>query len=168
MATDNKHVTWIDCLKGIGILSVVFAHVTDIKKEFVTKTLAKIKTWQTIGIIAALCVLLWVPDIYLDIKYNDYGIPLLSILLSILAVALVAVLSVKVSAVGTLERFLSFCGRGSLFIMFIHQFIHFRIFGNCNVWLGFVCTVTLSVGLYYIALRFALTRRFLCGEIRKP
>lgn len=31
MATDNKHVTWIDCLKGIGILSVVFAHVTDIK-----------------------------------------------------------------------------------------------------------------------------------------
>lgn len=52
--------------------------------------------------------------------------------------------------------------------MFIHQFIHFRIFGNCNVWLGFVCTVTLSVGLYYIALRFALTRRFLCGEIRKP
>lgn len=62
MATDNKHVTWIDCLKGIGILSVVFAHVTDIKSVFV-----------------------------------------------------------------------------------------FR-----------------SVGLYYIALRFALTRRFLCGEIRKP
>lgn len=31
MTTDNKHVTWIDCLKGIGILSVVFAHVTDIK-----------------------------------------------------------------------------------------------------------------------------------------
>lgn len=35
MATDNKHVTWIDCLKGIGILSVVFAHVTDIKSVFV-------------------------------------------------------------------------------------------------------------------------------------
>ena len=82
----------------------------------------------------------------------DYGIPVLSIALSLLAVALVAVLSVKVSAVGTLERFLSFCGRGSLFIMFIHQFIHFRIFGNCNVWLGFVCTVTLSVGLYYLSL----------------
>lgn len=86
MATDNKHVTWIDCLKGIGILSVVFAHVTDIKQEFVTKTLAKIKTWQTIGIIAALCVLLLVPNIYLDIKYNDYGIPVLSIALSLLAV----------------------------------------------------------------------------------
>ena len=112
MATDNKHVTWIDCLMGIGILSVVFAHVTEIK-------------------------------------------------------SVVAVLSVKVSAVGTLERFLSFCGRGSLFIMFIHQFIHFRIFGNCNVWLGFVGTAALSVGLYYIALRFDITRRVLCGEVGK-
>lgn len=311
MATDNKHVTWIDCLKGIGILSVVFAHVTEIKsvfvfsiplffinagylfhpqpfrqyflklsqriaipyclfllfislfcfrssifehvgdilfggmrlggdlgifwfppvlflslliynaigthrrpawvmaialplalgvqyinpslplniqsiplalfyigagelissyipkQEFVTKTLAKIKTWQTIGIIVALCVLLLVPNIYLDIKYNNYGIPVLSIVLSLLAVALVAVLAVKVSRVGVLELFLSFCGRGSLFIMFVHQFIHFRIFGNCNVWLGFVGTVALSVGLYYIAMRFDITRRVLCGEVGK-
>lgn len=61
------------------------------------------------------------------------------------------------------------------FLIIVHHVLialpsngYFRIFGNCNVWLGFVGTVTLSVGLYYIALRFALTRRFLCGEIRKP
>ena len=160
MATDNKHVTWIDCLKGIGILSVVFAHVTDIKSVFVF----------SIPLFFINAGYLFHPQPFRQYflkQYNDYGIPLLSILLSILAVALVAVLSVKVSAVGTLERFLSFCGRGSLFIMFIHQFIHFRIFGNCNVWLGFVGTAALSVGLYYIAMRFDITRRVLCGEVGK-
>ena len=114
MATDNKHVTWIDCLKGIGILSVVFAHVTDIKSVFVF----------SIPLFFINAGYLFHPQPFRQYflkQYNDYGIPLLSILLSILAVALVAVLSVKVSAVGTLERFLSFCGRGSLFIMFIHH-----------------------------------------------
>lgn len=35
MTPENNRIAWVDCLKGIGILSVIFAHITGIKGVFI-------------------------------------------------------------------------------------------------------------------------------------
>lgn len=127
----------------------------------------KVGWWMTAVAAIVVCVTVAIPNIFLDVKNGDYGIPVVSIVVSVLVVALLSVLSVKIAIISPLESFLSFCGRGSLFIMFVHQYIHFRIFDGRNVLLTLVGTVVLSLFCYFVASRFRITRRLFCGEVIK-
>lgn len=121
-----------------------------------------------IGIIAVLgVVILALPDVFLDIKYNNYGIPVVSILLSLVMVAIVAVLCVRIAKVPVIGKFLAFCGKASLFIMFVHQYVHFRIFASQGRLITLFGTIALSLLLYIAAMRWRTTRLMLCGEIKK-
>ena len=121
-----------------------------------------------VGIIAVLgVVILVLPDVFLDIKYNNYGIPVVSILLSLVMVAIVAVLCVRIAKVPVIGKFLAFCGKASLFIMFVHQYVHFRIFATQGRLLTLLGTIALSLLLYIAAMRWRTTRLMLCGEIKK-
>lgn len=104
-----------------------------------------------------------IPNIYLDIKQNDYGIPFLSSALSIVAVMALGIISVKLESCHYITVFLAYCGKASLFLMFIHQFIHFRLHTVANVYC-FVLTVLFSLFFYFVSYKFHFSRRLLCGE----
>lgn len=110
--------------------------------------------------IAVICV----PGIYLDIKYNMYGVPVLSFLLSIAVVVYLALLCGRLKPAWPLTSFLAYCGKASLFLMFIHQAIRFSLLFIRDNYIIFVLTVILSVLSYYLASRFKLGRILLCGE----
>ena len=123
---------------------------------------------SSICVAAAIGVaILVLSGMFLDIKYNNYGIPVLSILLSVVMVAIVMLLSVKIAKVPVVGRALAYCGKASLFIMFVHQYIHFRIFAAQGRWVTLIGTIALSLLLYYAAMQWRITRVLLCGETDK-
>lgn len=129
----------------------------------------KLMVWsKKYGVISAILLLLLIliPDIFLDIKINDYGIPIISLFLSIIAVLCLTIISIKLEEVKFLSKFLIYCGRASLFLMFIHQYIHFklRIFISNPMEL-FLCTVLLSLLSYRVVQYSKLGKRLLCGNI---
>lgn len=114
------------------------------------------------GVIVA--TMICIPNIYLDIKYNNYGIFLLSFMLSIIAVILLAIISVQLENSRYLSSFLAYCGKASLFLMFVHQFIHFKMHIITNEYVVFILTVILSLICYSVVSKFYLGRKLLCGE----
>lgn len=116
----------------------------------------------TMGVIVA--TMICIPNIYLDIKYNNYGIFLLSFMLSIIAVILLAIISVQLENSRYLSSFLAYCGKASLFLMFVHQFIHFKMHIITNEYVVFILTVILSLICYSVVSKFYLGRKLLCGE----
>lgn len=112
----------------------------------------------------ALLLCMYVPGLSLDIKYNDYGVPALSFLLSVAAVMLLTVGCCKLPREGWLFESLVFLGRASMFLMFVHQFIHMRVIFAGSVYLQYVLTVALSALLYWGVSRNRVLRRYLCGE----
>ena len=104
------------------------------------------------------------PNIYLDIKYNNYGIIFFSFVLSIIAVIILAIISVKIGSCHYLSFFLAYCGKASLFLMFIHQFLHFKMHIITNKYAVFILTVLLSLILYFVSSKFRISKKLLCGE----
>ena len=105
-----------------------------------------------------------VPNIYFDIKYNYYGLPVVSFVISIVAVSSLALLSTRINPHKVVGKFLSYCGKASLFLMFVHQFIHYRLFFINNVIVQAIATIIISVSLYFFLCRFKICRKFLFGE----
>lgn len=107
-----------------------------------------------------------IPNIYLDIKQNDYGIPILSFALSIIAVMALGIISVKLESCHYITVFLAYCGKASLFLMFIHQFIHFKLHAISDEYVVFALTVMLSLFLYFVSSKFLppFGRKLLYGE----
>ena len=100
----------------------------------------------------------------MDIKYNYYGIPVLSIVVSVFMVILLALICALSSGMKCLMGPIAYCGKGSLFIMFVHQCIHFFVFAGQDVVVTLMGTVLLSLMLYHFATSNFYTRRLLCGE----
>lgn len=109
-------------------------------------------------------LLVFAPNILLDIKKNLYGIPLFSFVLSVMAVLGIGAISVKLSFVKLPSLVLAYCGKASLFLMFAHQFIHFRLMFLTNVYLVFFLTAIFSIFSYYVVYKFRMGRKYLCGE----
>ena len=128
----------------------------------VIKQLSTVNKCVLGGVIVA--TMICIPNIYLDIKYNNYGIFLLSFMLSIIAVILLAIISVQLENCRYLSSFLAYCGKASLFLMFVHQFIHFKMHIITNEYVVFIWTVTLSLICYSVVSKFYLGRKLLCGE----
>lgn len=82
-------------------------------------------------------------------------------------VAIVAVVSVKIAKVPVVSTLLAYCGKVSLFIMFVHQYIYFQIFTNNGRLVTLIGTIALSLLLYYAAMQWRITRVLLCGETDK-
>lgn len=78
--------------------------------------------------IALLIVLYFLPDRYLmDMKHANMGIPVLSTLLSLLSIGAVIVISEFFQNYKVLYVVLSAIGSASIVIMYLHQFIHYRL-----------------------------------------
>ena len=111
--------------------------------------------------------LIFIPGIYLDIKINDYGIPVLSFLLSIIAVMSLSCVSAGLEYVKPISCVLAYCGKCSLCLMFIHQFIHFNLLHLYVAGGGmiiFLLTVSFSLCFYYVVSRWKWGRILFCGE----
>ena len=139
--------------------AIKFYWNNDIIKQFST-----VNKYIILGGGTIIGVIVCTPNIYLDIKNNDYGIPFLSFALSIIATMILAVISVKIENVRYISSFLAYCGKASLFLMFIHQFIHFKIHAISNEYIIFTFTVLLSLFFYSVSTKFVLTKKLLCGE----
>ena len=111
-----------------------------------------------------MAIMICMPNIYLDIKYNHYGIFLLSFTLSIIAVILLTIISVQLEKCRYLSSFLAYCGKASLFLMFVHQFIHFKMHFVSNKYVVFILTALISLIFYFVSSKFRLGRKLLCGE----
>lgn len=97
-------------------------------------------------------IILFSPQIiFMDIKYNEYGVKGLSIILSLISVFCVVIVASKLVDFYKLKRFLSWCGKVSLCFMFVHQFIHLHIPEHLHWSLQFLITVFISLLGCFIA-----------------
>lgn len=137
------------------------------QKDINSKFMAWSKRYGLISTLILITLIL-TPNIFLNIKINDYGIPLVSLLLSIIAVLCLTVISIKIEKVKYLSKFLIYCGKASLFLMFIHQYIHFKLklFISNPIEL-FMGTVMLSLLLYKLIQYSKWGKRLLCGNFSK-
>lgn len=147
-------------------LAVSYMYVGALFHQFHTPAdignISSVKKCITGGVVVA--GIICIPGIYLDIKYNDYGLPVVSYALSILVTVYLATLSAKLKPSWWITSFLVYCGKASLFLMFIHQAIRFRLLFIHNHYVVFALTVFISVLAYYICSKFRVGRILLCGE----
>lgn len=87
---------------------------------------------------------------YLDMKHAQLGIPVISVALSLLYIFAFMVLSKTFSERKYLYRFFYTVGAASIPIMYLHQFIHFRLVGILASIFIVLVSITIPIALYWI------------------
>ncbi len=106
--------------------------------------------WVVIGIVV-LIVLSMIPVLSMDMKYNNFGVPIVSFVLSLICVLAVFTLSKSVEKVMPIRSVLGLFGQGSMVIMYSHMFINYaRVVSIENKWMRFVIVLLISLVVFLI------------------
>lgn len=104
--------------------------------------------WAAIGVVV-LSTLSLLPGLSLDMKYNDFGVPVASFILSLLCVIAVFELAKWCETVNPIASVLSLFGRGSMVVMYSHMLINLLCVGFVeNKWIRLMIVLLLSIVLY--------------------
>lgn len=163
-----KSLPWSVQTVPLAVCYMICGHVTKKNGDTINSILSRfsnttILICSTFLLIALLCI----PQIYLDIKYDNYGIPVISFILSVIACYSLCVFLGKIHSSFLVNYAiipLAYIGKGSLFIMFIHQYINNHFTYITNPAIHYICVCIFSVMLYYIATTNRVTKKLLCGE----
>lgn len=106
-------------------------------------------------------------ELMVDMKYNNPGIPVISLFSSVVASASVACIAIVLSRIGMVARFFAFLGEASMIIMFVHmpvkEYLIFRIYPEGNHLLSIVCGLSISIAAYYLLKSTSVSRRLFMG-----
>ncbi len=109
-------------------------------------------------------------ELTLNMKYNDYGLPLLSLVCSVISSISVAVFAILIAKIGLVAKILSFIGDASMVIMFLHQAIKFIFLTRLGLEENYVIVILsgilLSLAVYVLMKQSNLARKYLLGEAR--
>lgn len=123
-----------------------------------------------ISVIFLVVIYLYRHALMIDMKYNNPGIPVISLFSSIVASASVACIAICLSRLHPIAKFLSFLGEASMIIMFVHmpvkEYFIARFYPDGNNLLSFTCGLIISVAAYWMLNQYDWTRRLFLGQIK--
>lgn len=127
----------------------------------------KLRLCFVFAIVLLMIVYILRHELMIDMKYNNPGIPVISLFSSVVASASVACIAIALSRIGTVARFFAFLGEASMIIMFVHmpvkEYLIFRIYPEGNHLLSFVCGLSISIAAYYLLKSTSVSRRLFMG-----
>jgi len=105
------------------------------------------------------------PIVSINIKYTNYGVPIISFLLGIILILGVVILSQQISKLTTVTNVLSYTGKASMVIMYLHQFIQLYILQHytSNILIRFAFALFVPLLIYWIFSKFSTTRLLFLG-----
>lgn len=162
-----KSLPWSIQTVPLAVCYMICGHLTKRNNETLNSILSRFSNTTVLVCSVLIFIILWcIPEIYLDIKYDNYGLPVISFILSVVACYTLCIFLGKIQSSFLIDytiRPLAYIGKGSLFIMFIHQYInnHLTI---TNPAIHYICVCILSVMLYYIAMKNRVSKQLFCGE----
>lgn len=163
-----KSLPWSIQTVPIAVCYMICGHLISRNNETLNNALSRFSNITLLVCSAFIIIMLWcIPQIYLDIKYDNYGIPVISFILSVIACYSLCVFFEKTHSsffTNYAIRPLAYIGKGSLFIMFIHQYINNHTTISTNPAIHYICVCILSVILYYITTKNRVTKQLFCGE----
>lgn len=122
------------------------------------------------SVILLIAVYLFRHELMIDMKYNNPGIPVISLFSSIVASASVACIAICLSRLHPIAKFLSFLGEASMIIMFVHmpvkEYLIARFYPDGDNLLSFTSGVIISVAAYWMLNQYDWTRRLFLGQIK--
>lgn len=147
-------------------LALSYMYVGSVMKPCCSRSnLGKISSVKFVCMLFLLIAIVCIPsNVWINMKYNHYGVPFISFILSIITIVILAVISVKLETYPYLSSFLGYCGKASLFLMYIHQAINLHLHFIPDRLIVFILTVLFSLILYFITSKFDYGRYILCGE----
>lgn len=127
----------------------------------------KLRVYVVLAVAFLVLVYVMRHELMIDMKYNNPGIPVVSVLSSVVASACVACIAIALSHIRQVARFFAFLGEASMIIMFVHmpvkEYLIFRIYPDGNHLLSIVCGLTISIAAYSLLKSTALSRRLFMG-----
>lgn len=155
-------------------LAVTYIMIGNLIKRNVDWIYGKTKNRMTVliatSVILLIAVYLYRHELMIDMKYNNPGIPIVSLLSSIIASASVACIAIWLSRLHPIAKFLSFLGEASMIIMFVHmpvkEYLIARFYPDGNHLLSFTCGLIISVAAYWMLNQYDWTRRLFLGQIK--
>lgn len=105
------------------------------------------------------------PIVSINIKYTNYGVPVISFLLGIILILGIVLLSQQISKYRFITNILSYTGKASMPIMYLHQFIQLYIlqYYTPNILIRFVFALFIPLLIYWIFSKFSMTRLIFLG-----
>lgn len=103
-----------------------------------------------------------------DMKYAEYGIPVVTLLSAISMIGVLICVAKKLSSQAVLNRMLSKCGEASMVVMFLHQPVQMALMNTGGVSdknVRFVAATLVSILVYQIFSRNPYSRALLLGSI---
>jgi fucose 4-O-acetylase-like acetyltransferase len=104
-------------------------------------------------------------DFRVNMKYVDYGIPIISLLGGLSIIFLIILIAKKISQYKTVRNFINLLGKASLTIMFLHQTIQILVYDYLTHSRSFrvFIAILVSVLFHYLFLKTPLTRKLFLG-----
>jgi fucose 4-O-acetylase-like acetyltransferase len=110
-------------------------------------------------------------DVGVNLKYTDYGTPILNIVFPLSFIWLIFKASEKLELSCYPKRVLGFIGRASMTIMFLHQFFHFVISPRLgladNHAMTFLLSIVGPIAIHIVISKVPCLNVFLLGEFPK-
>ena len=101
--------------------------------------------WVVSGLIV-LIVLSMITVLSMDMKYNNFGLPIVSFVASFICVLAIFALSKSVEKVMPISRVLGLLGKGSMIIMYSHMLINYALVVLIgDAWIRFVLVLVISL-----------------------
>lgn len=115
------------------------------------------------GVIVAILIIPFITKLQIDMKSGYYGIPLLSLIISVWLSVVIAILSKQMSKNLIIKNILSYLGQASFVIMFLHQFIHYT-FIDCPTLVVVSLCIAIPVLYFYLCCKNSVLRLLFIGR----
>lgn len=132
-----------------------------LRKIFTPEYYTNNRTANLLISILVLCAIFLFREILtLDIKYNNLGVPVFSLISSVAASIAVASISMELSKIKWSCKFLVYIGSASMVIMYLHQSVKYLILKDIALG-GIFFSLVISLAIYTLMSKFVLTRRLI-------
>ncbi len=101
-------------------------------------------------------------------KYGEAGIPILSLLTSIVGAVIVALLAIFLSRYSIIVKIFSFIGMARMVIMYLHMLVKFyftmKIVPSETYFVHILCGIVISLVAYVVMSSIKFTRKYFLGN----
>lgn len=164
----NNYLPWNLSVVPIAVLYLgvgyLLKHIYTYNKYFSPKY----KFFNCIAIITLLIVYLFSNNLRMDLKYAQYGIPILSFVVSIISSIAISYFAFIISRNKKFSIYFSSLGIMSMFIMYVHQPIKFLILQQFNLHDKYLLVIFFALIFSYVGYilckKSTLLTRVLLGE----
>lgn len=108
----------------------------------------------------------------IDLKYNNLGIPIVSLFSAVVASSCIACIAIGLSNITLLSKILVFIGNASMIIMFVHlpvkAYLIEPFYPRCNYVCSLVYEILIALFIYCFIRKYNITRCIFMGQPLQP